>query len=418
MVTIGNYQYTDPKWSDKLTVYNGQTITYDEIGNPLQYRNGMSFTWKNGRELATFTKGNSSATYTYDSYGKRISKTVNGATTEYYYDEMGNLFLAGGVAIYYSPGGEAMSIKYRGIRYHLVKNLQGDVIALADTNGSIVAQYTYDAWGNPLSITDGNGNNVKNNATHIANVNPLRYRTYVYDTESGLYYLMSRYYDPETGRFISPDSQLNLGTMHGCNLYAYCENDPVNYTDPTGHSAILAVFAITAFTGFLACASPAGLARTNAALSSPSFYSIGNWLTMGTFDMVKGAIAPEKPLSLQHWVDSFGTAMLLLPVVSFADDLAWNISSAKAATIKSIGKPFITGQPVGTPQIGVDPNTLKINASIHPGKYASAKAKIQAEGMYGVIEVYSNGVIYNGNHRVLIAIEQGLAVDTVVKFYK
>jgi RHS repeat-associated protein len=336
--TVKSYGY-DGVWTDQLVYFNGNLISYNLAGDPINYYDGTRFTWYNGHELWSLQKGSTSATYTYDAYGKRIQKTVNGTATNYYYDEADNLFAAGNVFIFYGPNGEAMSIKYNGTRYYLVKNLQGDVIALADTTGALVAQYTYDAWGKPLTITDGNGTNVANNATHIANLNPLRYRSYVYDNESGFYYLMSRYYDPTTGRFLSPDSQLNLSTMYGCNLYAYCENDPVNYVDPTGHSAILALFVITAVSGFFACASPAGQARTEEAFSDPSFYSIGNWLTMGAFGMVKGAVAPAQPFSAQHWIDSAGTAMLLMPAIGFADDVARNTkTNANSYTSRGVNR--------------------------------------------------------------------------------
>lgn len=96
-------------------------------------------------------------------------------------------------------------------------------------------RYTYDAWGKLLTVTDTSGNDVSGNPNHIANINPIRYRSYLYDTESGFYYLVSRYYDPDLGRFINGDGQLNTNSMLGYNLFAYCENDPVNMSDPQGN---------------------------------------------------------------------------------------------------------------------------------------------------------------------------------------
>ena len=93
------------------------------------------------------------------------------------------------------------------MRYTLVRDLQGNVIGLADKNGNLAAKYTYDAWGNILSVTDGQGNDVSRNPGHIANVNPLRYRGYYFDQETGFYYLHTRYYDPKVGRFINADEQ-------------------------------------------------------------------------------------------------------------------------------------------------------------------------------------------------------------------
>ncbi len=114
-----------------------------------------------------------------------------------------------------------------------------------------MAKYVYDAWGNIISITDGEGNDVSNDPTHIANINPIRYRSYYYDRETNLYYLESRYYDPETGRFLNAD---NLGymepeTVTGLNLYAYCGNNPIMYFDPTGHLFVSIVLSFIALGG-------------------------------------------------------------------------------------------------------------------------------------------------------------------------
>ena len=102
----------------------------------------------------------------------------------------------------------------------------------------MLARYTYDAWGRPLTITDANGNDVSSNPNHIANINPIRYRGYYFDKETGLYYLQSRYYDPSTGRFLNADghSDENLGIL-GMNLFLYCGNNPINYIDLNGEFA-------------------------------------------------------------------------------------------------------------------------------------------------------------------------------------
>ena len=93
----------------------------------------------------------------------------------------------------------------------------------------------------PISIKDGNGNDVSNNASHIANINPFRYRAYYYDKETGMYYLNSRYYVPQWGRFLNADGTLadaSAGLL-GHNMYIYCANDPINRYDPTGTSSKL-----------------------------------------------------------------------------------------------------------------------------------------------------------------------------------
>lgn len=119
--------------------------------------------------------------------------------------------------------------------YYYLYNLQGDVIALTDAStGKLAATYTYDAWGKIVKINGQNPEDVA--STNIANINPFRYRGYYYDTETGLYYLNSRYYDAETGRFINADSQLNpKDGVPGCNLFACCGNNPIIIHDPNGH---------------------------------------------------------------------------------------------------------------------------------------------------------------------------------------
>ena len=135
---------------------------------------------------------------------------------------------------YYDANGSIGSISYNGVRYAFRKNLQGDVIAILDTSGNVVARYTYDAWGKVLSVTDADGN-ANTSSTFIGNVNPIRYRGYYYDTETGWYYLNSRYYDPEVKRFINADGIIGAnGTFTGYNLFAYCNNDPVNWLDASG----------------------------------------------------------------------------------------------------------------------------------------------------------------------------------------
>ena len=105
-----------------------------------------------------------------------------------------------------------------------------------------VARYTYDEWGNITSITDGNGVDVSANASHIANINPLRYRSYFYDAETGWYWLNTRYYNPEVGRFLNADGYVSTGQgIIGHNMFAYCNNNPVNYADPSGSVPVLVI---------------------------------------------------------------------------------------------------------------------------------------------------------------------------------
>ena len=124
-----------------------------------------------------------------------------------------------------------------GAYYYYMQNVQGDIVGILDSSYNIVAQYRYDAWGKIISITDGSGVDVSSNTSHVGNINPLRYRGYYYDIETGFYYLNSRYYDPETGRFINADEIVaGVGReLNGYNLFSYCMNNPVNMTDDSGN---------------------------------------------------------------------------------------------------------------------------------------------------------------------------------------
>ena len=136
----------------------------------------------------------------------------------------------------YDESGNLSGLRVGSSEYYYYRNGQGDIIGIIDGTGSIAAKYSYDAWGNPVAITDGNGNDVSGNAGHIANINPLRYRGYFYDIETGLYYLQSRYYDSQVGRFVNADAQLNtsLGVL-GCNMFVYCLNNPISKIDYNGN---------------------------------------------------------------------------------------------------------------------------------------------------------------------------------------
>ena len=133
---------------------------------------------------------------------------------------------------------------FGGTTYWYITNLQGDVIGLLDEDGNRIANYAYDAWGSLLSLTDASGNTITD-TTHPANLNPLRYRGYYYDSETGFYYLNSRYYDPEVGRFINADGYISTGQdITGYNMFAYCLNNPVNMVDPSGEIAITTLILI------------------------------------------------------------------------------------------------------------------------------------------------------------------------------
>ena len=131
----------------------------------------------------------------------------------------------------YDESGNLSGLRVGSSEYYYYRNGQGDIIGIIDSTGSIAAKYSYDAWGNPVAITDGNGNDVSGNAGHIANINPFRYRGYFYDIETGLYYLQSRYYDSQVGRFVNADGIIGANDYA---LFNYCGNNPIMLSDPSG----------------------------------------------------------------------------------------------------------------------------------------------------------------------------------------
>ena len=145
----------------------------------------------------------------------------------------------------YDANGLPVGMKYNGAQYWYQKNMQGDVVRILNSYGRVAAIYTYDAWGKILQITDGSGNDVSTDTSHIANINPFRYRGYYYDVETGWYYLNARYYDPNVGRFLSPDDTdlllLSPRALTDKNLYAYCDNNPVIRVDGNGEAWHIAI---------------------------------------------------------------------------------------------------------------------------------------------------------------------------------
>lgn len=180
----------------------------------------------------------------------RTEKKSGDTTIEYYY--IGNLLIAqfdgtDWLKFSYSADGELIGFNYKGKPHYYIKNQQGDVIALCDMIAQVEARYTYDAWGKIVSVTDANGEEITD-PTSVALVNPIRYRGYYYDDESGLYYLNSRYYNPEWGRFICADNTnfvtVNPFHLTDKSLYSYCDNNPIMYKDSSGHMGIIATMVV------------------------------------------------------------------------------------------------------------------------------------------------------------------------------
>ena len=237
-----NYSYENTNWKDQLTSYNGKAITYDNIGNPLTY-DGNTYTWQNGRQLTGIsnTAKEQTITYKYNDEGIRTEKVVNGIASKYYLEGTKVIYEMTGTNLsyyQYDEQGNIIGMQYNGTQYYYIKNLQGDIIGILDNELNQVVKYDYDSWGKVIAITDATGTEITDQS-HIGNINPYRYRSYRYDSETGLYYLQSRYYNPEWGRFINGDNYGGkVGNLLSHNIYIYCLNNPINMSDQTGQIAI------------------------------------------------------------------------------------------------------------------------------------------------------------------------------------
>lgn len=223
---------------NQLTKFGNELLTYDANGNRTS-DGKYKYTWNEADQLVAITKQGEStpfATYKYDDDGRRIEKTVNGVTTRYHYDgdSINPLYETDGSGnvlrqYVYSVDGIRLAMKSQGQILYYHYNPRGDVIAMTDENGQVVANYEYDAWGNVL----------KSDTKGIAAENPFGYAGYMYDKEINMYYLIARYYQPEHGVFLSADPDPgDTDDPLTQNGYTYADNNPVMMVDPDGHWAV------------------------------------------------------------------------------------------------------------------------------------------------------------------------------------
>lgn len=226
------YTYGDSTWKDLLTKVGNQTISYDKQGNPTSYL-GHTLTWEKEKQLKSFD----GIQYIYNANGIRTSKSVNGVKHGYILDGtkiLREVWSNNTLIPLYDNEDSVCGIIFNNTPFYFHKSLQGDVIGITNKNGETVARYTYDAWGECTIAQDMSD-------CSIAAVNPFRYRGYYFDSEIGMYYLQSRYYNPSVGKFINADETVNIGagcTIQSFNLFAYAENNPISMIDESGHAAI------------------------------------------------------------------------------------------------------------------------------------------------------------------------------------
>ena len=244
--------YGDSIWCDELSsvenkLYTSQLL-YDENGNPVSI-DDVSFEWSSGRLLDNVYIQNEQGekdillSYTYDEKGIRTSKTYHGVTTyftsidgmitsQYQIDKNGNI--ANEIIFIYNSDNQLIAFTYNDETYYYLKNHMSDIIAVLDSEGNIIVDYAYDAWGIPYSSNFYGDDE----AIRIDEINPMLYRSYYFDMELGAYYLQSRYYMPTFHRFLNSDipemARQKKNEYAGTNLFAYCCNNPINKYDTSG----------------------------------------------------------------------------------------------------------------------------------------------------------------------------------------
>ena len=402
--TTNTYTYGDSNWKDKLTAYNGNTISYDAIGNPLSYYNGFTFTWQKGRQLASATNGTTSVTYTYNNDGYRTAKTINGTTTDYTLEGDRVLIEKTGsdyVWFYYDAAGApvAMATGSGPSLYIYRKNLQGDITGIySGTTGTLLVSYVYDAWG---KVTATNVANTTESSMVLAR-NPYLYRGYRYDSETGLYYVSSRYYDPEICRWINVDDAECLGAegeLLSYNLFAYCLNNPVNRTDVNGNWSLpnwakvaIGAVAIAGLAVATVCTGGAAAVICGAALSGAIaggasgavIGAVGGGISGGWQGAIDGACSGFMSGTLIGGVT--GAASAGLNIATGATTVVGNAHGStlhKLATNMEAGKMAASGQ---YSQIGVNKalKTMGLKGTSRPDVIGVAR-----NGMNKLVEVVS-----------------------------
>lgn len=234
-----DFQYGNANWKDQMTrrVYGGYynyDMTYDAIGNLTSYA-GWTYTWAQGRRLVKQVQDSRTVEYTYDASGLRVRKKFNSTINDYTWAGGKLVHLKAGsqdMHFFYDAEGMPAMVLYNQTPYRYVRNIQGDIIAIVDTSGTTVVEYKYDPWGKKESVTG-------TLAASVGRYNPFRYRGYIFDEETLMYYLKDRYYYPELRRFISADTCEFKGyesVFH--NLYTYCINTPTGFVDRNGRECV------------------------------------------------------------------------------------------------------------------------------------------------------------------------------------
>ncbi len=216
----------------QITGPNAAGFSYDASGNITAVDN-FSFIYNQNNRLIRVEEGTEVlGEYTYNGLGQRVLKDADGQVTVFLYDFDGNIIAEGS-----TDGTVTSEYLYMG----------SNRIAMADAGTGHLYYYNNNYLGTPLLITDSDGNVVWDAeylpfgqavvSERVSVVNNFRFAGQYFDQESGLHYNYFRYYDPRTGRSLTPDP---IGLSGGINLYAYADNNPINIIDPYGLDGFVA----------------------------------------------------------------------------------------------------------------------------------------------------------------------------------
>ncbi len=289
VIFSNTYNYTDASGN---TFVNPLSITQTEDGTTRT----LGLTWREGRTLESITTPDGTVKYEYNENGQRVLRQLaNGARREYYYNGTqleyikiinANGVLNGTLRYIYNSAGQAEYIMFvtaakastptaynlyyilrdnTGVIQKLIKVRKATTSSVTPTL-SVAVEYNYDPYGKLLSITKASGESV-------GTYNPLVYKDYIWDSETDWYYCNSRYYDPETGRWVNGDSVISeVGeSVEGYNLFAYCMSDPINMSDSTGHWPRWITATVAAVAAVVAVIASAPVAATVAVVSTVAY---------------------------------------------------------------------------------------------------------------------------------------------------
>ena len=393
-LNVDTFLYKKDSLNDQLVKYNDKEFIYDDMGRPTTYK-GMDVRWNKDGTLYNFDNRYASIRRNYD--GMFFERTKRDGSSYYFFRSIvdGNRILSDDKLTFIYILERLVGFIYNGVRYFYQRNIQGDITAIYNEDGNLVNKYVYDAYGRHKVLTSTLEEDLDESS--VGNLNPFRYRGYYYDRILGLYFLTSRYYDPEIGRFISPDSleYLDPENVNGLNLYSYCNNDPVNRLDPSGHLGISIGLLIAGFIiGSLVSTASSIITQS----LTEGIENINGWQVLldGTIGGISGLIAFSG-------IGAIGSA-IISGVLGFVGSVGGDLIKSKGnfsevnwnkAVVMTIMN-FFLGFGSGVQNSKVINNSLKSALSNNVGFKAVSKVllnpKASARGIQGVLNLYGKSL--------------------------